>query len=412
MVVSDSGVDYSGWGVVTVTPETAEQVEQVVAARQQVHCGLDWWDEPGKLNLSVSVLSPPGCRAELERSLAGIPSNLTIADLSSVIREERQYRMLVMLHKAAEDWTGEVYHNLAEIRARVDWLVNAYPRLASKQLLATTFEDRPIELVVVRLPGPYTKPVIWLDCGIHSREWVSPPACLHAIERLIDQSNEVEPRDNLLTSYDFYILPVANPDGYVHSWQSDRMWRKNRRPLGGAEAGAGWGRQWGAGWGGWGGAGGPATNPKCGNGVDPNRNFPAQFEKGSSDHCDDSYHGTGPFSEAESQAIRKGVEQIERNYGPGRCAAFISIHAYSQFWMSPYGYQKERGADYKDHMRVMQKSVAALRALHGTEFVYGPISEVSIRWLLSSGVIFSSAATLYIPLCFYFYIFFVFILSA
>jgi hypothetical protein len=35
--------------------------------------------------------------------------------------------------------------------------------------------------------------------------------------------------------------------------------------------------------------------------------------------------------------VRRGVELMEKEYGKGRIAAFISVHAYSQFWMSPYG---------------------------------------------------------------------------
>ena len=34
----------------------------------------------------------------------------------------------------------------------------------------------------------------------------------------------------LLGHFDFYILPVLNPDGYVYSWTTNRMWRKNMRP--------------------------------------------------------------------------------------------------------------------------------------------------------------------------------------
>ncbi len=40
------------------------------------------------------------------------------------------------------------------------------------------------------------------------------------------------------------------------------------------------------------------------------------------------------------------------------------------------GYQKERPNDYKDHMRVMKKAVKALQAVYGTQYTYGPISEV------------------------------------
>ena len=261
--------------------------------------------------------------------------------------------------------------------------------------LGKTYEGRSIDVLVVREQGPHTKPVIWLDCGIHAREWVSPPACLHAVDRLLDSVNSVQPEENLLALYDFYILPVANPDGYIYSWSSDRMWRKNRKPN--AQP-----RQWGGlgGWpsGGWGGAGGfggsqSNSNPKCQYGVDPNRNFPTEFHQGSSDPCADSYHGSSPFSEAESKAVRDGVARINREYGANKIAAFVSIHAYSQMWMSPFGFTFNHPKDYSDHMRVMKKSVGALKAVAGTKFTYGPISDIiyiaygsSIDWAYESGI--------------------------
>ena len=42
------------------------------------------------------------------------------------------------------------------------------------------------------------------------------------------------------------------------------------------------------------------------------------------------------------QAIKKGINIIKSAYGGDRIAAFVSIHAYSQFWMSPMGYTYTR----------------------------------------------------------------------
>ena len=69
-----------------------------------------------------------------------------------------------------------------------------------------------------------TRPAILMDCGIHAREWVSPAFCLHAIRMLLKDGSF-----GLLNKYDFNIIPVANPDGYVYT-QTNRMWRKNREP--------------------------------------------------------------------------------------------------------------------------------------------------------------------------------------
>ena len=45
------------------------------------------------------------------------------------------------------------------------------------------------------------------------------------IDRLVESE-----RDKLLQKYDFYIIPVLNPDGYEYTWNGNRMWRKNRKP--------------------------------------------------------------------------------------------------------------------------------------------------------------------------------------
>ena len=310
--------------------------------------------------------------------------------------------------------------------------------------MATTYEGRSIDVLIVKQQDSKVKPAIWLDCGIHAREWVSPPACLQAIQELVQGVNAVDPSENLLTMYDFYILPVTNPDGYVYSWEYDRMWRKNRRPLtsssknpsggnggwndvevvgGGGGGNGGWnnggypgvgggypgvgGGYPGVGGGYPGGVGGgypgypktyqnlkAKTRAKCTHGVDPNRNFPAKFEKNTARECDDSFKGASPFSEAESQAVRKGVQMMKNNNG--QIAAFVSIHAYSQYWMSPYGYSYNKPSDYNDHMRVMKKSVEALRSHSGTSFKYGPISDIiyvaygsSVDWAYDGGIKYS-----------------------
>lgn len=71
------------------------------------------------------------------------------------------------------------------------------------------------------------KKIVFIECGAHSREWLSPAVCLQIINSLVHHT-ESQP---LLEKYEFYILPLINPDGYAYSWTNDRLWRKNRRRL-------------------------------------------------------------------------------------------------------------------------------------------------------------------------------------
>lgn len=49
-----------------------------------------------------------------------------------------------------------------------------------------------------------------MESLLHAREWITLPATLYAIEKLVI---DVEEQD-LLQNIDWIIMPIANPDGY------------------------------------------------------------------------------------------------------------------------------------------------------------------------------------------------------
>ena len=80
-------------------------------------------------------------------------------------------------------------------------------------------------------------------------------------------------------------------------------------------------------------------------GVDPNRNFDSNFggAGSSSDPCSQIYRGPYAFSEAESKAMRDLLKQHR-----GRVKASLSLHTYSQMWMSPYSYKNTNPPEYSE----------------------------------------------------------------
>jgi murein tripeptide amidase MpaA len=51
-----------------------------------------------------------------------------------------------------------------------------------------------------------SRKAIFLEGGIHAREWISSAALLNLIKLVLDQQED-------LPECDIYILPLANPDG-------------------------------------------------------------------------------------------------------------------------------------------------------------------------------------------------------
>ena len=65
----------------------------------------------------------------------------------------------------------------------------------------------------------------------------------------------------------------------------------------------------------------------------------------SSSPCNDAYRGTHAFSEVEVKNVADYLYFMSRS---GKIAGYMDIHAYSQLWMTPWGYTKQPPRDHTE----------------------------------------------------------------
>nr|XP_046919881.1 zinc carboxypeptidase-like [Dermatophagoides farinae] len=216
------------------------------------------------------------------------------------------------------------------------------PENAEKISIGYSYEQRNIMgIKIVNNKQNNSSQIIFVECGIHAREWISPAYCIWLAGQLLTNKR----LSSLNERYQFIIIPSLNVDGYVFTHTHQRLWRKTRS------------RQYG-------------TN--C-IGADPNRNWAISWcQKGSSlDPCQDTYCGRGPFSEIEVRQMANFVHRYE-----GKIFAYFAIHSYSQLWMFPYGYTARRVDNYNQLRIASLAAVQSIRSLFGTQFKFGSIAEI------------------------------------
>ena len=108
--------------------------------------------------------------------------------------------------------------------------------------------------------------------------------------------------------------PVNNPDGYVATFGSRRLQRKN-------------------------------MNPACN--VDLNRNYPTAFGQGTPSSCNaETYPGKMALSEPESQAVANLIGSLARP------ALMIDYHSTAAQVMIPYAYTTRPPPDLENNQRL------------------------------------------------------------
>ncbi|KAI9562178.1 hypothetical protein GHT06_013143 [Daphnia sinensis] len=332
-------IDYSGHKVVRARAANVVQLSYL-RHLQSSDDTLDFWTDPYRVGKPVDIHVTPGKYEGLARSLSsvGIQHHIKVDDIGKAEKEERQtIELRRELTKNQKAFDFENYHTYEEIVAYMEQLALENP-LVSVSSIGTTFENRSLTMATISTGSNPDKQVIVFECAVHAREWAAPSTCIWFINELATKYGIDSEITQLVDGFDWKITPVTNPDGYTYSWTTDRLWRKNRKP-----------------------------SDTC-YGVDINRNFDTNFGGlGASDiACIDTYHGPYSFSEEESSAVR---DVLIANRP--RVKAAISIHTYSQLWMSPYAYTHDLPLEYDEMLRVMSIGVQALQNTYGTQYQYG-----------------------------------------
>ena len=201
----------------------------------------------------------------------------------------------------------EKFYTYDEMSDKFQELENQFPQYVKKISFGESFEGRQLwALHITNHSIKKSKPGILITGSHHAREHLSTDVPVRIAERIILNSSE-QSIANLINSRDIYFLPMVNPDGAM--WdirgRNYKIWRKNMRAAStGAAYGVDLNRNYSQGW------GGPGSS-----------NRPAS----------DIYHGQNPFSEPETQAIKKFIEDNSN------VSVLLSFHSFSELILYPWG---------------------------------------------------------------------------
>ncbi|XP_055599236.1 zinc carboxypeptidase-like [Uranotaenia lowii] len=323
---------------------------KVLQAIDQLGGGYSFWDDLVKVDSDVDLVVPPHKFGEFGEIVKnhGLVANLSFPDLQKMFDVERPAG-----RKAGVHWTD--YNTLEEIYAWMDQLLEDHKDVLSPIVAGYSYENRPIRGVKVSYKSG--NPGVFIEGTTHAREWISAATLTWILNQLLTSKNADIRR--VAENYDWYFFPVTNPDGYVYTHTTYRLWRKTRKPYTDVCVGA-----------------------------DPNRNWDAYFMEGgsSSDPCSDTFAGPYPFSEVETKSVSDYFTSIQASI-----STYLSFHSAGQLLMVPYGHTTEPLDNYHEMMEVGKKAIEKLKERYGTEYRIGNIAEAiyiasggSIDWVKST----------------------------
>lgn len=204
----------------------------------------------------------------------------------------------------------------SEVSAKLDSMRLQYPDLISvKFSIGSTIQARQMWTVrVTKNPdSPTGKPEAWFHAMIHCREPESMEHQIYFMYWLFENYNIDPIATYILNNRELYFTPILNPDGYEYNRSTNPggggLWRKNRRSNAGGSFGIDLNRNYGI-YQYWNSSnGGSSTSPSS-----------------------DTYRGTSPFSEPETQAVM--------NFVNGRNLQVVQgAHTYGNYLIKPWAWQ-------------------------------------------------------------------------
>ncbi|MBN2025436.1 MAG: hypothetical protein JW854_01550 [Actinobacteria bacterium] len=193
------------------------------------------------------------------------------------------------------------------VGSRLDDLANDHPDLVEVSSLGKSARGRDIWGVhITDFTSSEVKSSVVIDAVT---EGDAPEGCeflLDFLEELVLMAEEDEATAGLLSRLNIYAVPLVNPDG-LQRWLA--MPSPSESPLLSSQA------------------------PRNGNMVNINRNFDMKWEEGNRDPASADFAGPFPFSETESQVLRKLFEDVPADL-------YLSLHTGDDLINAPWNWSE------------------------------------------------------------------------
>ncbi|KAF2197694.1 hypothetical protein GQ43DRAFT_424031 [Delitschia confertaspora ATCC 74209] len=193
--------------------------------------------------------------------------------------------------------------------------------------------------------GKGSKPAVLFHGTVHAREWITTMTVEYIAWQLLTKYGSDASVKALVDKFDFYIMPIVNPDGFAYTQTNDRLWRKNRQTVSGnscvgRDNNRNWSYKWEV-------TGGASTNP-----------------------CSETFKGLAAGDAPENKGMMAQVTSLRDGKG---LRLYIDFHSYGQYILWPYGYNCNLVVENDaQHRSLATAAAAAIKAVSGTAYTYGP----------------------------------------
>ncbi|KAF2794557.1 hypothetical protein K505DRAFT_241876 [Melanomma pulvis-pyrius CBS 109.77] len=319
-------VDYSGFKVLRLT--LADVTEELEAQIDELTAHVL---NPGKAEFLDVVVSPDNVDAV---AALAVDSVVITEDVGLALEEENDQVWFTAYHPYADHLTF-----LRDLQAGFT---------ANSEIITAGTSSQGRVLTGIHIwgsGGKGSKPAVLFHGTVHAREWISTMTTEYMAWQLLTKYGTDTSVKALVDKFDFYIMTIVNPDGFVYTQTTDRLWRKNRQTV---------------------------STSSC-VGRDNNRNWPYKWEVtggASTSPCSETYKGLAAGDAPENKGMVAQVNALRDARG---IRLYIDFHSYGQYILWPYGYSCSlRTENDAQHRSLATSAASAIRAVSGTSYTIGP----------------------------------------